>query len=83
MSEMQCFRNYGISTITPAKDDIRTYFQAELPVTFPDNSTGTYRVILMCLLGIGRVQAVAATADAIRRWHLAILLVGIAGGYLL
>lgn len=35
----------------------------------------------MCLLGMGRVQAGLATADAIRRWHPRyILLVGIAGG---
>ncbi len=65
----------------PAQDDIRTYYQADLPVTFPDGSTGTYRVIVMCLLGMGRVQAVVATSDAIRRWHPRyVILVGIAGG---
>jgi len=71
----------GYRKLPPAKDDIRTYFQADIPVTFPDNTTGTYRVIVMCLLGMGRVQAVVATADAIRRWHPRyIMLVGIAGG---
>jgi nucleoside phosphorylase len=67
--------------LPPAADDIRTYFTADLPVTFPDNSTGTYRIVVMCLLGMGRVQAAAATADAIRRWRPRYtLLVGIAGG---
>ena len=71
----------GYRKLPPAKDDIRTYYYADLPITFPDNSTGTYRIIIMCLLGMGRVQAVVATADAIRRWHPRyILLVGIAGG---
>ena len=71
----------GYQQLPPAKDDIRTYFQAYVPITFPDNSIGTYRVIVMCLLGMGRLQAVVATADAIRRWHPRyILLIGIAGG---
>ena len=71
----------GYSQLPPAKDDIRTYFQADLPVSFPDNSTGRYRVIVMCLLGMGRVQAVTATVDAIRHWHPRyIVLIGIAGG---
>jgi nucleoside phosphorylase len=71
----------GYRQLPPVKDDIRTYFQVDLPVTFPDNSTGKYRVMVMCLLGMGRVQAVTATADAIRRWRPRyILMVGIAGG---
>lgn len=71
----------GYSQLPPAKDDIRTYFQADLPVTFSDNSAGIYHIIVMCLLGMGRVQAVAATVDAIRRWHPRyIVLIGIAGG---
>jgi nucleoside phosphorylase len=71
----------GYSLVPPAKDDIRTYFRADLPVTFPNSSTGKYRVVVMCLLGMGRVQAVAATVDAIRRWHPRyIVLIGIAGG---
>jgi nucleoside phosphorylase len=72
---------HGHRKLPPAKEDIRTYFQADLPVTFPDASTGVYQVIVMCLPGMGRVHAVAATADAIRRWHPRyILLIGIAGG---
>lgn len=67
--------------LPPTEDDIRTYYQADLPITLSDNSIGKYRVIVMCLLGMGRVQAVTATADAIRRWQPRyILLVGIAGG---
>lgn len=71
----------GHSRLPPTDDDIRTYFQADLPVVFADQSTGSYRVIVMCLLSMGRVQAVSATADAIRRWHPRyVLLIGIAGG---
>ena len=71
----------GYRKLPPTRENIRTYFQADLPVTFPDNSTGSYRVIVVCLLGMGRVQAVIATADAIQRWHPRdVILVGIAGG---
>jgi hypothetical protein len=55
--------------LAPSGDDVRVYFWSNLPVAFPDGSTGTYRVIVMPLLGMGRVQAATATADAIRRWH--------------
>ena len=71
----------GYQKLPPFKDDIRTYFQAQLPVTFSDGETGNYQVIVMPLLGMGRVQAATATADAITRWHPRyIMLVGIAGG---
>jgi nucleoside phosphorylase len=71
----------GYRQLPPASDDIRTYFQSDLLVTFPDNSSGTYRIVVMCLLGMGRVQAVTAATDAIRRWRPRyILLIGIAGG---
>ena len=71
----------GHRKLPPFKDDIRTYFQAQLPVIFSDGETGNYRVIMMPLLGMGRLQAATATADAITRWHPRyIMLVGIAGG---
>lgn len=71
----------GYLQLPPVADDIRTYFHAELPVTFPDHSEGRYRIIVMCLLGMGRIQAVTATTDAIKRWHPRyIVLIGIAGG---
>ncbi|MGB8648474.1 MAG: 5'-methylthioadenosine/S-adenosylhomocysteine nucleosidase [Anaerolineae bacterium] len=71
----------GWCKLPPSNEDIRTYFQAELPVIFSDGSTGTYHIIVMSLLGMGRVNAVTATADAIHRWHPRyVLLVGIAGG---
>jgi len=71
----------GYRKLPPSVADIRNYFQAELPVTFPDNSTGIYRVIILSLLGMGRVQAATAAADAIRQWHPRyVLLIGIAGG---
>jgi nucleoside phosphorylase len=71
----------GYRKLPPSIDDIRTYFWGELPVTFSDGGTGTYRVIVMPLLGMGRVQAAAATKDAITQWHPRyVVLVGIGGG---
>jgi nucleoside phosphorylase len=65
----------------PSEEDVRIYYQADLPITFSDGSTGSYRLVLMSLLGMGRVQAANATNDAIRRWQPRyVLLVGIAGG---
>lgn len=72
----------GYRKSPPTNDDIRTYFSAELPVTFSDDSTGTYSLRVLCLLGYGRVQAANATNDAIKRWKPRyVLLVGIAGGF--
>jgi nucleoside phosphorylase/sugar/nucleoside kinase (ribokinase family) len=71
----------GHQKLPPINDDIRTYFQAELPITFPDGSNGVYRVVVMCLSGMGRVASATATTDSIRRWHPRyVMLVGIAGG---
>lgn len=67
--------------LPPTHEDIRVYFRAELPVTYPDGTLGTYTVITLCLLGMGRLQALNATKDAINRWNPRyVLLVGIAGG---
>lgn len=71
----------GYQKLVPFEDDVRVYFLSDLPVTFSDGSLGYYRIILMPLLSMGRVQATIATADAIRRWSPRyVLLVGIAGG---
>lgn len=71
----------GYTKLPPSTDDIRTYFHAELPVVFPGGVASTYQVIVVSLLGMGRIQAAMATADAIRRWHPRyVLLIGIAGG---
>jgi len=67
--------------LPPTQDDIRVYFAADLPVTFPDGATATYQVVVMPLLNMGRVEAANATGDAIRRWRPRyVWLVGIAGG---
>ena len=36
----------GHRQLPPTQDDIRVYYAAELPVTFPDGATATYRVIV-------------------------------------
>ncbi len=67
--------------LPPTDDDVRVYFASELPVSFPDGASGAYSVVVLPLLGMGRVDAANATSDAIRRWQPRyLLLVGIAGG---
>ena len=67
--------------LDPSKNDIRTYYWSNLPVTSPEGNKGNYGVVVMPLLGMGRPEASAATVDAIRRWcPRYIILVGIAGG---
>src|SRR5579884_988198 len=53
--------------LPPADGDVRIYYQADLPITMSDGTSGTYRLILLSLLGMGRVQAANAANDAIRR----------------
>lgn len=61
--------------------DVRVYYQADLPVSFPGGQRGSYRVVVTSPSGMGQVEAATATSDAIRRWHPSyVLLVGIAGG---
>lgn len=63
------------------EDDIRVYYSSIIEVPSSNNPEGIYRIIVMPLLGMGRVQATVATADAIRRWRPQyVLMIGIAGG---
>lgn len=71
----------GYQRHDPSHDGIRVYYSADLPVILPSGAQGSYRVIVLSLLSMGRVQAATATSDAIRQWHPRyVLLVGIAGG---
>jgi tetratricopeptide (TPR) repeat protein/nucleoside phosphorylase len=71
----------NLKKLPPSTDDIRVYFQSDLPVTFPDGSTSSYSLIVLSLLNMGRLEAANATGDAIRRCHPRyVILVGIAGG---
>jgi len=68
----------GFERETPRKDDVHVYFRADLPT---QDGAGSYRVVVLPLLGIGRVNAATATAEAIKRWRPRhVILVGIAGG---
>jgi nucleoside phosphorylase/tetratricopeptide (TPR) repeat protein len=70
----------GYQKLPSSVADIRVYFSADLPITSPGGPAITYRVIVL-LSGVGRVNAAAATGDAIRRWNPRyVILVGIAGG---
>lgn len=71
----------GYSKVPASKDDIYTYFQAELPFTRSDNTNGKYSIRVMLLPEYGQINATLATSAGIRMWNpTKILLVGIAGG---
>lgn len=65
----------------PKESDIHIYYTAYVPVEFTNNTSGKYKVAVLSLVNMGRVQAATATTDAIYRWKPSyVLLVGIAGG---
>jgi formylglycine-generating enzyme required for sulfatase activity len=71
----------GYNKLPPKKNTVQTYYSAQVPVIFPDSSTGQYRLIVVSLSGMGRIQAATVTNEAIARWHPRyVMLVGIAGG---
>ncbi|HRI65660.1 MAG TPA: 5'-methylthioadenosine/S-adenosylhomocysteine nucleosidase [Polyangium sp.] len=64
--------------VPPQRDDIYVYFSADVATT---DGAGFYRTVVMPLLGMGRVNAATATADAIKRWRPRhVIVVGVAGG---
>jgi len=71
----------GHEQLPPSEEDIRVYYRAEVPVSFPDGSRSRYSVIVLPLARMGQTEAASATGDAVRRWRPRyVLLVGIAGG---
>jgi len=71
----------GNKKLPPVKDDIHTYYQADLSYRFSDDNNGIYRVIVLPLIGMGQLQAATATTKAIDRWHPRYtVVIGIAGG---
>src|SRR5262245_26741400 len=69
----------GYRQLPPTRDDVRVYYSATIEAKQGDG-TCTYAVIV-CMVGMGRVPATAATTDAIRRWAPDyVVLIGIAGG---
>jgi nucleoside phosphorylase len=67
--------------VPPTHDDVRVYYPVSLPITFTEESKGSYKIVLTDLLGMGRLEAANAVGDAIRRWRPKyVVLVGIAGG---
>ena len=67
--------------LPPDKKDILIYHEALLPVRLADGAEGSYRIIIVSPIGMGRVAAATATTKAIERWApLYVLVVGIAGG---
>ena len=61
--------------------DISVYYSTEFLIPTSENPVGAYRIVLMPLLGMGQIQAVAATVNSIQRWiPRYVLMVGIAGG---
>ena len=67
--------------LPPTAEDIRIYYWSEIETLFADGSTYKYSIIILSLLGMGRLDAANAASDAIKRWNPRyVLLVGIAGG---
>src|ERR1051326_2865767 len=67
--------------LPPTREDVLVYFDAKLPV-YADGRKTFYRIIILCLSGMGRVEAVTAAKDAINHWTPGyVLLVGIAAGF--
>src|SRR2546423_14751618 len=68
--------------LPPTEDDVRVYFHSVLPVVYADGSESYYNLIIVCLSGMGRLEAMGVTKDAIRRWRPSyVLLIGIAAGF--
>jgi nucleoside phosphorylase/predicted dehydrogenase len=71
----------GYNKLPPQDNEIRVYYSSDLPVSLSDGSKGAYRLIIMPLFGMGRVEAANAANHAISRWQPRyVILVGIAGG---
>ena len=61
------------------EQDIHVYYEAT--ITSQNPPTRTYKVVVLSLLGMGRVNAANATHHVIQRWQPgSVVLVGIAGG---
>ncbi len=67
----------------PEKDSVRVYYSGSVGTTLSSGTKGTYSVVVVQLIGMGRVEAATATADSIQKWKPRyVLLVGVAGGSL-
>ena len=71
----------GAHPADPSSEDVRFFYVAEVPAYPANHAAPPYRVAILTLLNMGRIEAATATGDAIRRCKPHnILLVGIAGG---
>ena len=59
----------GWLKLPPTGHDVRVYFHAQLPVLYSDGTKSSYSIIVVCLPGMGRVEGVNTTKDAINRWQ--------------
>ncbi|GAB4191135.1 MAG: hypothetical protein OHK0022_04640 [Roseiflexaceae bacterium] len=71
----------GYRKLAPTTNDIWVYYEADLPVVFPNSASSTYRLIVTSPVTMGRTQAANLAGDALVNWRPRyVLLVGIAGG---
>ena len=71
----------GARKLPPADQDNLVDFEGEITATVGDDRRIIYRVVVVPLVEMGRVQAAMTTAAAVRHWSpRSVLLVGIAGG---
>jgi nucleoside phosphorylase len=70
----------GYQQLPPSRDDVRVFYSSTIQAKLADGTECSYSAIV-CMVGMGRVPATAATSDAIRRWSPDyVVLIGIAGG---
>ena len=66
----------GHRQLPPSKEDIRVYYAADIPVSFPGGSQSRYSVVVAPLAKMGHTEAATATGDALRRWQPRYVFVG-------
>ena len=71
----------GFEKLDATNEETRIDYIYNLSVTFSNQTSGKYRLVVTSLPGKGKVKAAAVTVGVINRWHPRyVILVGIAGG---
>lgn len=71
----------GAKRLPPTDSDVLIYHSAQLPIRLSDGQEGSYHLVVVSPVRMGRVAAATAATKAIERWlPRYALIVGIAGG---
>lgn len=70
----------GFRRLPPDEQDIRIYYEAEVPISDHNGARASYQIIVVSPIGMGRLEAANVTSDSIRRFRPRyVILCGIAG----